>query len=200
MATTNLEEGGQFFESHPEPVPDQAPPQEAQATYPRHPFSVIFHLLFRVLAVACYLFAQYVFTSSGFVTAFIVTVLFLAFDFWTVKNVTGRLLVGLRWWNEVKPDGTNVWLFESLENKAAINPTEQKIFWAALFVTPIAWGVFLVVSIIKLNFNWAVLDGLALALNIANIIGYVKCARDARKKVKQSAVSFLTRTAMDSFT
>ncbi len=28
-------------------------------------------------------------------------VLLLAFDFWTVKNVSGRLLVGLRWWNEV---------------------------------------------------------------------------------------------------
>jgi hypothetical protein len=28
--------------------------------------------------------------------------LLLAFDFWTVKNVTGRLLVGLRWWNEVR--------------------------------------------------------------------------------------------------
>lgn len=25
----------------------------------------------------------------------------LAFDFWTVKNVSGRLLVGLRWWNKV---------------------------------------------------------------------------------------------------
>lgn len=24
-----------------------------------------------------------------------------------------RLLVGLRWWNEVKEDGTEVWIFES---------------------------------------------------------------------------------------
>ena len=24
-----------------------------------------------------------------------------------------RLLVGLRWWNEVKDDGENVWIFES---------------------------------------------------------------------------------------
>ena len=25
----------------------------------------------------------------------------------------GRLLVGLRWWNDVKDDGSNVWVFES---------------------------------------------------------------------------------------
>jgi hypothetical protein len=34
-------------------------------------------------------------------------------DFWTVKNVSGRLLVGLRWWNEIKEDGESVWVFES---------------------------------------------------------------------------------------
>ena len=36
-----------------------------------------------------------------------------AFDFWVVKNVSGRILVGLRWWNEVKSDGTEVWVYES---------------------------------------------------------------------------------------
>lgn len=37
----------------------------------------------------------------------------LAFDFWVVKNVSGRLLVGLRWWHEVQPDGSDRWIFES---------------------------------------------------------------------------------------
>lgn len=40
------------------------------------------------------------------------------------KNISGRLLVGLRWWNEVKPDGSNEWIFESLEKTAITNPTE----------------------------------------------------------------------------
>ena len=30
------------------------------------------------------------------------------------KNVAGRLLVGLRWWNEVTDEGSN-WRFETLE-------------------------------------------------------------------------------------
>jgi hypothetical protein len=51
----------------------------------------------------------------NFVGVFIVEILLLSFDFWTVKNVTGRLLVGLRWWNEIKEDGSSEWIFESLE-------------------------------------------------------------------------------------
>lgn len=34
-----------------------------------------------------------------------VVIVLSAFDFWTVKNVTGRLLVGLRWWSEPRVDG-----------------------------------------------------------------------------------------------
>ncbi len=44
---------------------------------------------------------------------FLTVILLLAFDFWTVKNVTGRLLVGLRWWNKIEEDGTSTWMFES---------------------------------------------------------------------------------------
>jgi hypothetical protein len=28
-----------------------------------------------------------------------------ALDFWVVKNVSGRILVGLRWWNEINDEG-----------------------------------------------------------------------------------------------
>ena len=36
-----------------------------------------------------------------------------AIDFWITKNVAGRRLVGLRWWNEIKETGEEVWIFES---------------------------------------------------------------------------------------
>ena len=65
----------------------------------RHPGVALFHVLFKSLALAVYLFAG-LFTSN-FVLVCVVCILLLAFDFWTVKNVSGRLLVGLRWWNYV---------------------------------------------------------------------------------------------------
>lgn len=75
-----------------------------------HPVALIFHLLFRSLALFLYIFASIV--GDG-VFSFVIIILLLSFDFWTVKNVTGRLLVGLRWWNEIKEDGSNLWIFES---------------------------------------------------------------------------------------
>lgn len=53
--------------------------------------------------------------KNQFVVAFVIIILLIAFDFWTVKNVSGRLLVGLRWWNEINDDGTSKWIFESVE-------------------------------------------------------------------------------------
>lgn len=47
---------------------------------------------------------------------FVVSVILLAVDFWVVKNVSGRKLVGLRWWNNVnETTGKSEWLFECLE-------------------------------------------------------------------------------------
>ncbi len=57
---------------------------------------------------------MYVFSgivTSNFIFVAVVTILLLAADFWTVKNVTGRLLVGLRWWNYVKEVKTPMKLF-----------------------------------------------------------------------------------------
>ncbi len=45
--------------------------------------------------------------------AYLVVIILGSADFWTTKNIAGRILVGLRWWNEVKEDGTEVWIFES---------------------------------------------------------------------------------------
>lgn len=49
------------------------------------------------------------------VMIFILVVLLLAADFWNVKNVSGRLLVGLRWWNESSADGSSIWVFETAD-------------------------------------------------------------------------------------
>jgi hypothetical protein len=50
------------------------------------------------------------------ITIYILVVIFTALDFWTVKNVTGRLLVGLKWTSTYKDDGSEEWSFESNEN------------------------------------------------------------------------------------
>lgn len=58
---------------------------------------------------------SWIIPGASALTIFISVVVFVAFDFWTVKNVSGRLMVGLRWWNEVLEDGSSHWIFESAE-------------------------------------------------------------------------------------
>jgi hypothetical protein len=69
----------------------------------------------QVAALVFYLFCWIL--IKHFVIQFVVTVFLLALDFWTVKNVSGRILVGLRWWNEVDEQGESVWHFESLDQQ-----------------------------------------------------------------------------------
>ena len=98
---------------------------------PRHPYALLFHILFRAAALVAYLLCT--FFSSNFVLNFVVIVLLLSFDFWTAKNVSGRLLVGLRWWNQVNEDGTSRWVFESRKVLSPHAPqSHENIPWLSL--------------------------------------------------------------------
>lgn len=56
------------------------------------------------------------------VLIFIIVVLLLASDFYYCKNIAGRRLVGLRWWNETTDDGAGTWVFESADVRNPPSP------------------------------------------------------------------------------
>lgn len=154
----------------------------------RYPMSALFHLLFKVSAIVVYV----IFTSliSGhFIEFFLTIILLLAVDFWMVKNVTGRRLVGLRWWNKVEEDGTSNWVFESRKEQSS-HP-EVLVFWGGLLGCTVLWVFFCFTALIKFNWNWALIPVIAIALNGANLIGYVKCRRDAGARLTQMAGKFI---------
>lgn len=92
---------------------------------------------------------------------FIITILLLACDFYYLKNIAGRRLVGLRWWNEVDPStGDSQWVFESLEpGTRQINSTDSRFFWLALYIQPLWWILMAILAIIRLQFLWLPLVG-----------------------------------------
>jgi hypothetical protein len=53
----------------------------------RHPVAVVFHLAFRTLAIVVYILCGLF--SDSFIANFVVIILLLSMDFWTVKNITG---------------------------------------------------------------------------------------------------------------
>nr|POF08097.1 golgi apparatus membrane protein-like protein echidna [Quercus suber] len=126
---------------------------------------------------------------SNFVIIFVVTVLLAALDFWVVKNVSGRILVGLRWWNEINDLGESVWKFESLdqESLARMNKKDSWLFWWTLYLTAALWIVLAIFSLIRLQADYLLVIGVCLTLSIANIIGFTKCRKDAKQKIQQFA-------------
>lgn len=172
--------------------PPSATPSPPQ-THAQHPWAAAFHFVFKALALFFYLFGG--FFSSNFVFICVVCILLLAFDFWTVKNVTGRLLVGLRWWNHVRDDGSNEWVFESIENPGEVHPSDARLFWTGLYATPAIWAVFLLVSLLKFSVQWLVIVLVALVLSGANIVGYYKCSNDQKKRVQSMVQGAAFKTA-----
>ncbi|XP_055610550.1 uncharacterized Golgi apparatus membrane protein-like protein CG5021 [Uranotaenia lowii] len=158
-----------------------------------HPYVTFFHVFFRGAALVTYMFCG-VFTTS-FIKSFLMVVFWLSADFYLVKNLSGRLLVGMRWWNYVDDDGRSHWVFESKKGvdnyEARINPHESRIFWTALVVCPLLWGLFFVVALFGFNFRWMLLVMIALSLNGANLYGYIKCNFGAGANLSTTTTDFV---------
>lgn len=100
----------------------------------KHPTARFFHLIFKSAAMIYFIFCTWIFTED-FVINFIVILVLMSCDFWVVKNITGRLLVGLRWWNDVSDDGGDGWRFESLEEgQREIGKGDKYVFWLGNFL------------------------------------------------------------------
>ena len=100
-------------------------------------------------------------TESYSVLIFIITILLLAADFYYLKNIAGRRLVGLRWWNEVDPQtGDSHWVFESSDpSTKVINATDSRFFWIALYSQPLLWIGLAIVAIFSFELIWLTLVG-----------------------------------------
>ncbi|XVE89531.1 hypothetical protein DITRI_Ditri20bG0003900 [Diplodiscus trichospermus] len=159
------------------------PPVENYA----NPKTCFFHVLFKAAALAFYILSA-LFVNS-FVIIFVVTVLLSALDFWVVKNISGRILVGLRWWNKINDLGESVWRFECLdqESLARMNKKDSWLFWWTLYLSAVAWIVLGIFSLIRFQADYLLVVGVCLTLSIANVVGFTRCRKDAKKQIQQFA-------------
>ena len=88
-----------------------------------HPVACMFHVGFKAGSVLSFLFLNAIIGEE--IITFVVVVLFAAFDFWTVKNVTGRLLVHLRWHNQIDDFGKEEWIYEYDESLKQLHVQAQ---------------------------------------------------------------------------
>jgi len=156
-----------------------------------HPWASLFHILFKLFAALTYLFGAWF--TTNYVLIFVVCVLLSAFDFWTVKNVTGRLMVGLRWESRLRDDGTSFWVYEALEDKSRISAIDSTIFWGAMWASPLLWAGLLVIGILKFNVAWLLIVVVALTLNSINLLGFIRCRKGAKQQAQQAMTSLMTQ-------
>ncbi|XP_061087590.1 Golgi apparatus membrane protein TVP23 homolog B-like isoform X1 [Conger conger] len=159
----------------------------------KHPLACFFHLFFRVSAVLAYLLCEVL--SSSFIGCMVTIILLLSSDFWTVKNITGRLMVGLRWWNQVDEDGKSQWMFESRKGSETNPPSgsESRIFWLGLVVCPIIWVLFAFSTLFSFKIKWLAVVIMGVVLQGANLYGYVRCKVGARTSLRNVATNYLGR-------
>ena len=74
-----------------------------------HPGVALLHVGLKVIIVFLYLVLPLI--TTGF-SQMVFIIILGAIDFWIVKNLSGRLLVGLRWWIDFDENGEEQWKFE----------------------------------------------------------------------------------------
>lgn len=179
----------------------------------KHPVAALFHVIFKFLAFLFYLFGGLF--GQDFISTFVAVILLISMDFWVVKNVTGRLLAGLRWSNYIDDGGNSHWIFENrnaLDNQASKNKissfqdelngnstsADSSIFWTGLIIAPIMWVLLMIVSIFRLNVQWFMLVTLASVLSLSNLYGYVRC-RLGTSDIKSSVTQFVAKQVFYNF-
>ncbi|XP_027973452.1 Golgi apparatus membrane protein TVP23 homolog A isoform X1 [Eumetopias jubatus] len=165
----------------------------------RHPLATFFHLFFRVSAIVTYVCCDWF--SRSFVGCFVTVLLLLSFDFWSVKNVTGRLMVGLRWWNQIDEDGKSHWIFEARKaspNQIAATEAEARIFWLGLIICPLIWIVFFFSTLFSLKLKWLALVIAGISLQAANLYGYILCKMGGESDISKVTARFLSQTVFQT--
>ena len=88
---------------------------------------------------------------------FLFTTVCIAFDFWVVKNLTGRNLVGLKWWSTVDKKGNQKWKFLGSKNSKCVlhsvkfSTADKTFFYLGLFCYPLCWIALMVLQLLTID-------------------------------------------------
>ena len=158
-----------------------------------HPIICLLTFIFKLAAFVIYIIISFFTKQKGLV--YLSVILLGSVDFWITKNVSGRFLVGLRWWNEVKKDGKEVWIFESKNEKTEAT-SDKSVFWTSLYVNGFGWAILFLFKLITLSITNAIIAFTMLIFAGINLYGFYKCSKEQQGKLSKlgtKAVSNIVR-------
>lgn len=157
-----------------------------------HPFICFFTFIFKIMAFIEFIIISFFTKQKGLV--YLTVILMGAVDFWITKNISGRFLVGLRWWNEVKKNGKEVWIFES-KNEKIDATVDKSIFWTSLYMNAGGWVILFLFKLITLSVTNAIISFTMLVFSGVNLYGFFKCSKDQQGKLSKLGSSVAKNVA-----
>lgn len=148
-----------------------------------HPMVALLHVVLKIAIVFIYLVFPLI-IPGGF-SQMVLVIILGAVDFWIVKNVAGRLLVGLRWWIDFDEDGDEQWKFECKVDERNNSGASDKAFWWTLILFTLIWIILLVINILKLLLTQIIICAFCAALLGFNLNSYYKCSKVQRDNVNR---------------
>ena len=164
----NMNEGG--------PNPDQNKNYKISDFYKKssNPSVALTTVSLKLAAIFFFLFLNII---AGEAFVMIVVIVLVSGDFWYTKNIAGRTLVGLRWWNTYKPETQqDIWTFES-KNEIKESNMDRRTFWISLYGFTAIWLVLFIWECVVFNFVWAFLCLISLAISGVNTYGFFRCSK-----------------------
>jgi len=154
-----------------------------KSTYPM--ISLLTVLIKLASIISFFLFS--IFLSNEAIIMFIVVLIGLC-DFWMTKNISGRFLAGLRWYNLLKSEtNTEIWVFEGKKENDS-NMINRSIFWYSLYINDIIWIVLFIWEFIRLRFDWSFICLILIIFSFTNTYGFYKSS-----KIQQKGTKFLIK-------
>ncbi|KRX08059.1 hypothetical protein PPERSA_02191 [Pseudocohnilembus persalinus] len=117
-----------------------------------NPIMCIVTFAFKFLALLAYLFLNAIVGDK--IYTFIIVLVISCIDFWAVKNLTARFLVGLKWWNEFDENGNEIWLYSSMPANWKPHKVDKTIFWISQITITLIFLFFLIIKILSLSVFW----------------------------------------------
>ena len=167
---------------------------------PQYHVLLLVHFALKFLAFFAYIFRSALHLS--YISTFVCVLVLLSVDFWLTKNVCGRLLAGLRWWNAADAQtGQIVWKFEAWthEERQLAHTSQIRLFWTGLIGQQIVWSLLVFTAVVQLKLGWFVLAVIACSLNGSNLYGFIRCRLQRNAEGEQGKFSSLFSRLTDSF-
>ena len=156
-----------------------------------HPGVALTTVILKVAALISFICLDW-FTDNQAIVMIIVIIL-TSMDFWYMKNISGRILVGLRWWNTFNPEtNQEKWSFES-KNEIKESTVDRSTFWTSLYGFTGAWLILSIWELIRFNFIWLSLCLISLAISGVNLYGFFRCSKMQQNATKKIASNIVQR-------